>query len=93
MKPVVQWVIPLVSARKQSGMSQGQVADRIGVSAATVSNLETGGRHVKFATIANYAALFDMEMKVIFVDRTLRVMPDPDAERNPYEPVNGNINI
>lgn len=47
-------------AREQAGLSQGQVAERLGVHRPTISQLEAGKRHVRADEIASMSALYDV---------------------------------
>lgn len=47
-------------AREQSGLSQGQVAERLGVHRPTISQLEAGRRHVRADEIAALARMYDV---------------------------------
>lgn len=47
-------------AREQAGLSQGQVAERIGVHRPTVSQLEAGKRNIRADEIASLAAMYDV---------------------------------
>jgi DNA-binding XRE family transcriptional regulator len=69
-RPVQGWIAPLVSKRHQAGMTQQQVADAIGVSMPTISSLESGIRRPNMVTVTAYARLFDMDVRIVFVDKT-----------------------
>jgi DNA-binding XRE family transcriptional regulator len=74
------WMLPLVIERLSRNMSQADVADAIGVSAATISNCETGSKDVSGNTLKAYAALFGKCVKTTFED-----YPDygyPEAEES-----------
>lgn len=47
-------------AREQAGLSQGQVASRLGVHRPTVSQLEAGTRNIRADEIAHLASMYDV---------------------------------
>lgn len=53
----------LMLARRRAGLTQQQVADRIGVSRMTVSRIESGAAGaVAYQTIADFAALVGLTL-------------------------------
>lgn len=65
MRPIAPYMAPLVSARKRAGLNQATVGERLGVSTATVSNLETGVSQ-RLDLIDRYANLFDLMVDIQF---------------------------
>jgi transcriptional regulator with XRE-family HTH domain len=54
----------LARARKEAGMSQGDLADAIGVSRQTISNYETGGTEdLRFDIVARWGAATDVALE------------------------------
>jgi len=66
MYPVVEFMAPLVSARRRVNLTQTDIANRIGVSKQTIGNLEAGRVSTRLHTIAAYAELFNMKMDIVF---------------------------
>ena len=52
----------LREARRLSGLSQGQVAQRMGMHRPTVSEIEAGNRRVKAEELSRFAALYDVSV-------------------------------
>lgn len=50
-----QFIDELVAARRERGLTQRQVADRMGVSQGAVSHFEAGDRDPRLSTIRRYA--------------------------------------
>jgi transcriptional regulator with XRE-family HTH domain len=69
-RPVVGWIAPLVMERHKAGMTQQEVADRLGVSLPTISSMECGTRRPNLVTLGAYANLFDMEMGIVFTKKS-----------------------
>lgn len=68
-RSTIAWMMPLVLKRLEAGLTQQEVADELGVTAATISHAETGSNRVSSATLSAYADLFDLEPVTIFVPR------------------------
>jgi len=48
--------------RKAAGLSQSELAERIGVRQATISKLESGGADVRISTLMEAAAALGLEL-------------------------------
>ena len=51
-------------ARKKKGISQTELADKVGTRQATVSMIETGNSAVKLATLLAVLAALDLELRI-----------------------------
>jgi transcriptional regulator with XRE-family HTH domain len=49
-------VADLVAVRKRKGLSQSEVAERMGTSQPAIARLETGGPDARLSTLERYAA-------------------------------------
>lgn len=67
----------LIERRRQLGLSQSDVAERIGTQQSAIARLETGGRDPKFTTVLQYAAAVGMEIQAI---------PNEAVRRRPGRP-------
>jgi HTH-type transcriptional regulator/antitoxin HipB len=54
----------LRAARKEMGLTQGELADRAGIWQRTVSNIETNASGTKLDTIFDLLAALDLELHV-----------------------------
>lgn len=52
----------LKEARKTNGLTQRELGEKVGVSAAVVGQHETGARNPKFETIKRYAQALNMQL-------------------------------
>ena len=57
----------LLDARRKAGLTQAQVAERMGVTQPVVAKLEGGKSNVSFATLKRYAHATGCKVKVEFV--------------------------
>ena len=48
-------IIALYNARKSAGLTQKQLAEKLGTSQANIAELEKGKRNITFSTLAKYA--------------------------------------
>ena len=55
-------VAGIVERRRELGLSQTDVAARMGTSQSTVARLESGGADVRLTTLERYAAAVDREL-------------------------------
>lgn len=79
----VELIECLVSLRKRAGLTQGEVAARMGVRQSTVSGFETEGSDPRLSTIQRYARAVEAECRVMvdFPKRLEWVAPLRDLER------------
>lgn len=77
MRPVAPHMVDLVMARKVAGMSQVDVGDKIGLSSATVSNLECG-ESLRLPLIQAYAALFGLDVRLVYEKKVTKVEDQED---------------
>jgi transcriptional regulator with XRE-family HTH domain len=52
----------LKEARKLAGLSQGQVAKKMGMHRPTISEIEAGNRNVTAPELARFAELYDVDL-------------------------------
>lgn len=65
-------------AREQSGLSQGQVAQRLSVHRPTISQIEAGERNVRIEEIEQFAVLYGVDENWLMKgDDTLKGERDP----------------
>lgn len=68
-------------AREQAGLSQGQVAERLGVHRPTVSQIEAGDRNVRLDEIDKFAELYGVSRDwLVDGDSVLSGESDPRIE-------------
>ena len=53
----------LAAARRNRGLTQGQVADRIGVSRTTVVNWEKGSTRISYAALTRLSNLYGIPLE------------------------------
>jgi transcriptional regulator with XRE-family HTH domain len=66
----------LVDARREAGLSQTEVAARMGTSQSAVARLERGDADVRLSTLQRYAEALDRQVGLTVGDR-------PPAEERP----------
>ena len=54
----------LIEARRESGLSQAEVAERMGVSQPAIGRLETGTHSPTLMTLARYASAIGVDVRV-----------------------------
>jgi transcriptional regulator with XRE-family HTH domain len=59
----VALIAELVAARQRSGLSQAEVAGRMGTSQPAVARLEAGDTDVRLSTLERYAAAVGRELR------------------------------
>ena len=59
----------LVQARQAAGLSQTEVAARMGTSQSAVARLERGDADVRLSTLQRYAAALDRQVGLTVADR------------------------
>ena len=57
----------MIEARRNSGMTQKQLADKTGIAQADISKLETGNANPSLKTLQRLAAGMGMRVKIEFV--------------------------
>lgn len=60
-------IAAMLDARQKSGLTQAQVAERMGVKQPVVAKLESGKSNVSFDTLKRYAHATGCKVKVEFV--------------------------
>lgn len=61
-------IAAMLDARQKAGLTQAQVAERMGVTQPVVAKLEGGRSNVSFGTLKRYAHAMGRKVKVEFVD-------------------------
>jgi ribosome-binding protein aMBF1 (putative translation factor) len=69
----------LSQRRQQAGLSQTEIAARMGTSQSAVARLETGSADVRASTLERYAAALGAEITWTVLDDTVQ----PDAKEPP----------
>ena len=67
LEPEYNIKMAIITARRASGMTQTQLADRCGIAQGDISNLETGECNPTLNTLQRLAAAMDMRLKLEFV--------------------------
>ena len=57
----------VIDARKESGLTQQQLAERTGISQADISKLENGNANPSLKTLQRLASAMDKKLKISFV--------------------------
>ena len=57
----------VIDARKESGLTQQQLAERTGISEADISKLENGNANPSLKTLQRLASAMDKKLKISFV--------------------------
>lgn len=57
----------VLQLRKQTGMSQNELAKRLGTTQSNIARIETGQQNFTTATLQKIAVAFDREVKIEFV--------------------------
>jgi transcriptional regulator with XRE-family HTH domain len=57
-----EFLADIVDCRRRSGLSQTEVAARMGTSQSAVARLEAGAGDVRLSTLERYAAALDVEL-------------------------------
>lgn len=83
----------LKKIRIKTGLSQRQLAEKLGVSQNAICNWENGKREPKFETIKEIADLFDVPISYFWNDTPLNISEDfasPDSNTTPIDTKNKN---
>ena len=67
LEPEFAIIQELIDARKESGLTQKQLADRTGITQADISRLENGNANPSLRTLQRLAAGMGMRVKLEFV--------------------------
>ena len=65
----------LLAARKSEGLSQAQVAERMGTTQSAVSEIEAGRKDVRLSTLIRYAQAVDRGLDLIMPKRAKSAEP------------------
>ena len=74
-----EFVKAMVAARKKSGLSQAEVAKRMGTTQSVVARLESGAQKPSLHTVERFAAACSMRVKITLVPSVSSKKP---AKRN-----------
>ena len=67
LEPEFSIMQALIDARKSSGLTQKQLAERTGITQADISRLETGNANPSLRTLQRLAAGMNMKVRLEFV--------------------------
>ena len=67
LAPEFSIIQAMIDARKASGMTQKQLADKTGIAQADISKLERGNANPSLRTLQRLAAGMGMQVKIEFV--------------------------
>ena len=67
MEPELSIMQAVIDARKESGLTQQQLAERTGISQADISKLENGNANPSLKTLQRLASAMDKKLKISFV--------------------------
>lgn len=67
MEARMDMVIALYKARTEAGLTQKELAEKMGVSQASINQIERGRRNLTLTTIRRYAAACGKKMQFTFV--------------------------
>lgn len=59
--------VAIITARKNSGLTQTQLAEKSGIAQGDISNLETGNANPTLNTLQRLASAMDMKLKLEFL--------------------------
>lgn len=66
LQPEMALVQAMIDARKKTGMTQKQLADRTGIAQSDISKFETGGGNPSLKTLQRLASGMDMVLHIEF---------------------------
>ncbi len=69
LEPEFAIIQAMINARKSSGITQRQLAERTGIAQADISKLETGSANPSLKTMQRLASGMNMKLKVEFVPK------------------------
>lgn len=67
LEPKLSIMQAVIDARKESGLTQQQLAERTGISQADISKLENGNANPSLKTLQRLASAMDKKLKISFV--------------------------
>ena len=67
LEPELSVMQAVIDARKESGLTQQQLAERTGISQADISKLENGNANPSLKTLQRLASAMDKKLKISFV--------------------------
>ena len=67
LEPELSIMQAVIDARKESGLTQQQLAERTGISQADISKLENGNANPSLKTLQRLASALDKKLKISFV--------------------------
>ena len=67
LEPELSIMQAVIDARKESGLTQQQLAERTGISQADISKLENGNANPSLKTLQRLASAMDKTLKISFV--------------------------
>ena len=70
LEPEFDIIQAMINARKASGLTQKQLAERTGIAQADISKLENGNANPSLRTLRRLAQGMGMQMKIEFVPTT-----------------------
>lgn len=70
LEPEFAIIQALIDARKESGLTQKQLADKTGITQADISRLENGSANPSLRTIQRLAAGMGMRVRLEFIRAT-----------------------
>lgn len=70
LEPEFSIIQAMINARKASGLTQQQLAEKIGIAQADISKLENGSANPSLRTLRRLAAGMGMQLKLEFVPAT-----------------------
>src|SRR5690606_7888733 len=79
LRPRYAAVEALIRARKEAGLTQAELAERMGRQQSIISEIESGRRSPRLDTLAAAARALGLELRVDFVAPS----PAPEAPRAP----------
>ena len=66
LEPELSIMQAVIDARKESGLTQQQLAERTGISQADISKLENGNANPSLKTLQRLASAMDKKLKISF---------------------------
>ena len=70
LEPEFSIIQAMIDARKASGLTQQQLAEKTGIAQADISKLENGSANPSLRTLRRLAAVMGMQLKLEFVPAT-----------------------
>ena len=67
LEPELSIMQAVIDARKESGLTQQQLAERTGISQADISKLENGNANPSLKTLQRLASAMDKKLKISFI--------------------------